>query len=235
MYQKILVQVKKNFTTNYINDNTQGPIASISAGPGAITRVYINNNNNKQINLLGHKYLSPYFTVKNGYVLLNKFNKKLPMDEKKRNDLLGYCQIGYHKNIEVTSRNYYSYYEKLKDKNQIIDQVCCAAINMKNINNQLNDQNYSKCKFLLNAAYEGTYFCAIKNKRKKIFLTLIGGGVFQNPLNLIYESILKAHLKYSKNKMSKIERVYIILYNASDEYKPFYTLLKKNNIPFFVN
>ena len=39
------------------------------------------------------------------------------------------------------------------------------------------------------AAYLGTLLAAVALGRKRVVLTLIGGGVFQNPIGLIWESI----------------------------------------------
>jgi hypothetical protein len=45
------------------------------------------------------------------------------------------------------------------------------------------------CQQLLRAAYLGTLLAAIALDRSPVVLTLIGGGVFHNPLDLIWESI----------------------------------------------
>jgi hypothetical protein len=48
------------------------------------------------------------------------------------------------------------------------------------------------CGSLLRAAYLGTLLAALASRRKKVVLTLIGGGVFGNPIPLIWKSILWA-------------------------------------------
>ena len=45
---------------------------------------------------------------------------------------------------------------------------------------------------LLRAAYLGTLLAAASAKRKWVVLTLIGGGVFANPVEWIWESILES-------------------------------------------
>src|SRR5207244_3527109 len=48
------------------------------------------------------------------------------------------------------------------------------------------------CTVLLRAAYLGTLLAAAALGRPRVVLTLIGGGVFGNPVPLIWESILWA-------------------------------------------
>lgn len=48
------------------------------------------------------------------------------------------------------------------------------------------------CRQLLRAAYLGTLLAAVTLHRKQVVLTLIGGGVFSNPVPLIWESIVWA-------------------------------------------
>jgi predicted Rdx family selenoprotein len=48
------------------------------------------------------------------------------------------------------------------------------------------------CRQLLRAAYLGTLLAAIALDRSPVVLTLVGGGVFGNPRELIWESIMWA-------------------------------------------
>lgn len=48
------------------------------------------------------------------------------------------------------------------------------------------------CRQLLRAAYLGTLLAAVVLERSPVVLTLIGGGAFGNPLDLIWESIIWA-------------------------------------------
>ena len=48
------------------------------------------------------------------------------------------------------------------------------------------------CGSLLRAAYLGALLAAVANRRSRVVLTLIGGGVFGNPIPLIWKSILWA-------------------------------------------
>ena len=73
---------------------------------------------------------------------------------------------------------------------------------------------------------------AIKNGRKHIYLTLIGGGVFGNRKSSIHEAIIKAHLRWGNNVESKLEKVSLVLFSSSDIYEPFARDLKAQGIPF---
>jgi O-acetyl-ADP-ribose deacetylase (regulator of RNase III) len=48
------------------------------------------------------------------------------------------------------------------------------------------------CQQLLRAAYLGTLLAATSLARKRVVLTLIGGGVFRNPVSLIWDAIVWA-------------------------------------------
>ncbi len=49
--------------------------------------------------------------------------------------------------------------------------------------------NVEVCRQLLRAAYLGTLLSAVSLGRTRVVLTLIGGGVFGNPISLIWEAI----------------------------------------------
>lgn len=84
------------FLTEYVDDMTQGPAASVSAGPGAITRLLYPfydedkpaeewmQTKTKQVEFLGD--VKEYYTVSNGYVIQSGNELKLdaiPEEEKK--------------------------------------------------------------------------------------------------------------------------------------------------------
>ena len=53
-------------------------------------------------------------------------------------------------------------------------------------------------KGILDASYEGVFSVAAQNTTRKVFLTFIGGGVFQNSMTWISDAIYKAAVKYRK-------------------------------------
>jgi len=145
-------------------------------------------------------------------------------------------KIGHHKDVQVTTGHRSLGFERVIDPEQIIDQVFCAAVNIaqgasgrKNIKHPYCKE---KCQFILEAAYTGTYLAAIKNERKHIFLTLIGGGAFGNPKSWIYKAILLAHKKWSRDKSSCLEKVTLVLFRASELDDGFLNKLAENSIPY---
>jgi len=118
----------------------------------------------------------------------------------------------------------------------LVDQVFCAAVNisqgisgMKNMRQPNVEQ---KCQFILTSAYYGTYMSAILHRRKKLFLTLIGGGAFSNDLEWIYDTILRAHIKWTSNSNCQLSRVYLVLFNSSDVRSSFLDDLEHTGVPF---
>ena len=61
---------------------------------------------------------------------------------------------------------------------------------------------------ILNASYEGIFSVAAQNPTKKLFLTFIGGGVFQNSMTWIANAILRAALIYKKSGV----KVFLVCY-----------------------
>jgi hypothetical protein len=55
----------------------------------------------------------------------------------------------------------------------------------------------AKLRFLLKAAYTSAYLAATQCKAKCLYLTLVGGGWFGNPLNLILDAINEVHEEYT--------------------------------------
>eukprot|EP01124_Arcella_intermedia_P024565 TRINITY_DN4165_c0_g2_i4.p1 TRINITY_DN4165_c0_g2~~TRINITY_DN4165_c0_g2_i4.p1 ORF type:complete len:819 (+),score=199.11 TRINITY_DN4165_c0_g2_i4:42-2498(+) len=237
------------FTQDYVNDKTQGPIASISAGAAAICRVHApfydprkphskwTQNSKRQLNFL--KNLEEYFTIKNGYVVLNDNSKDLPDEKapgKPWDTLLKSFLVAYHRSVQVTSTTRENgYYNKIVNENQLIDQVFSAALNINQgtsgEDNKKTKNIESKCKFLLKCAYESAYVSAIYHERKKLYLTLVGAGVFGNNLDWIYESILQAHLKWARHPNCTLKTVYIVQYSDLQHSDSFLQQLR-NTIPY---
>ncbi len=81
---------------------------------------------------------------------------------------------------------------------------------------------------ILDATYEAAFMIAYKNYRrtrnKKLFLTLVGGGVFENPQEWIISAIRKAAVKFRKVPLD----IKIVSYGSSnplvrdlvEEFKP---------------
>lgn len=181
-----------DYLSMLMTDSTQGPSASAGAGAGAILR------------LMHHLYIKPinlledvkYYKTINGKMAGVNEDIKYDYSEQK---------VGIQCNVSANfdRRNYECVYYKDAPK---IDQVFVSTIC---IHNKKRDEEY--CKELLRMAYELTYLSAIHRDTEIMYLTLIGGGDFRNPLNLIIDALTNAHLKYSMK--SKLRKVYLPLYD----------------------
>lgn len=192
--------------TKYIYDKTQGPFGSISAAPGLIHRSYSIFHNNKkspldwrqtkfkQINFL--QDVLDYYPTTNGYIDLNKSQLKSPIS-----DIVNKIKIGFHENIQVTFGMTYpqELHETIDDPNQLIHQVFTSTIDLGTVSGSTNyrllQQNPSIVlqlnQHLLDASYESIIRLAWLKNYKKVYLTLIGGGVFQNSFSLLAQSLEK--------------------------------------------
>ena len=74
----------------------------------------------------------------------------------------------------------------------------------------------SKTTVLLRAVYEGTYLAAIYEKTQHLVLTLVGGGVFGNPIEEI-TVIAGAHKKSGLTKVPSKQFVCPSIFSQCDE------------------
>ncbi|WP_024611932.1 hypothetical protein [Pseudoalteromonas sp. TB64] len=210
----------------YEYDRTQGPACAIAAGAGTIYRNYFANVNgeigqtsNNQIDCLAEMGVAlgnksnRLWEMKNGYVLasadgLTAINAKLELaTESERDELRSLLRIGVQWNTEVTLNN-------LK---QTVTQVYCSALPVAY--SQVPAQLWTNfAKLILEATYEATICSAILNFQKtgnnKVYLTLIGGGVFGNEREWIMSAIERSLKRYEYAGLD----VFIVSYGSSDPY-----------------
>ncbi|ELP85980.1 hypothetical protein EIN_136540 [Entamoeba invadens IP1] len=234
-----------NFTTNYVYDRTQGPIASIGAPAAAICRVHFPFYDSKidpqqwgqtdehQVEILGK--LKNKYPVVNGYPLLSKEKKVTESDEDK-------YIAAIHSNVTAMMRMCGGKIEVVGQADrQKIDQVIAAALNVGQgmsgmRNGQIADKEKSMRTFPLKCGYEATYLTAIKNGRENVVLTLLGNGVFGNTTESVCESIIQTHLKFGIKNNGSIRRVIVPLFSIGgyDALPIFEKLLKKNGVEYEV-
>ena len=102
---------------------------------------------------------------------------------------------------------------EISDPVPIIDQVFVATLN-RNAPLPHSQHLQRKTQFLLRAAYEGTYLAANLRKTQHLVLTLVGGGVFGNPIEEIAKAIAHAHQKWSHQSSLQTVRLPIYSLNA---------------------
>ncbi|ELP88907.1 hypothetical protein EIN_476190 [Entamoeba invadens IP1] len=234
----------KNFTTEYIYDHTQGPSASLGAPASAIFRVHFpfydpttndrtwGQTKEKQLEMLGD--LDHLFHVENGYPHLS-----LPLDITTFDD--GKIKVGVQTDAEVA---FVWEVRKMrvvpKNKRNLIDQVFCAGINVRQGGGALNwpviEQYPILMCSILKADYEGTYLTAIRNQRKTIVLTLIGNGVFGNPIQQVCDAIVQTHLKYGVKNNGKVQRVVLPVFKVGgdDVVKCLVPMLEAHGIKYVI-
>jgi len=110
----------------------------------------------------------------------------------------------------------------------------CAAVNIfqgrTGNENSRHPAVEDKCRLVLDMAYQGTYLVTITNNRSQIFLTLVGGGIFGNKREWIYDAIISAHLNWGV-KGSSLEKVTLIVFNPRDIAPNFRERLEAEGIP----
>jgi len=163
------------YLTKLMRDLTQGPSAAAGAGHGSILR--LTQHKKKPINLLEDTALK----VNNGK--LYNSNQTVIDDN--------LIKIGLHSNVRACFLRSLQF--EYNPNGPIIDQVYTSTCICSR-----RDKDFKLPQILLTKAYEGTYMCGIYKKSKRIVLTLIGGGCFNNPLDLIIQIIATMHKKYSK-------------------------------------
>ena len=206
-----------DFVSNLAIDSTQGPSASASTGVSAITRMHAafydrstnpqtwGQTDDRQVELLGHPLVSPHFPVINGKLIFRQTEPRKYYKE----DLSPNIRIGLHQR----ARAYFGhrsppYMEKIENP-PIIDQVFVSALN-RYAPLPIQDHIEDKTNILLDAAYSGTYLAARYCQTKHLVLTLVGGGSFGNPPELIARAIVQAHIEYGS--LTNIESVTLPLF-----------------------
>ncbi len=201
----------QNFLTKYIDDPTQGTFGAVSAGPGTIYRTYIH----PKINLL-RKY-SNWFEVSNGKLVRTNM-KQIPSVMP---DYLDQIQVCTHESTQVThtldnTEKKNGDWKFIKQNGPIIHQsfVSTMAFSKEDL---IPEHMKRIVKCLLVSAYMSTFASAFKINAKKIYLTLIGGGVFHNPHDMIIDAIHYAIRFWKPLLIKRNVPIYIVYYNERDK------------------
>ena len=195
--------------TIYSSDPTQGPACAIPTGPATVYRNYffpfqqgIGQTRDRQINnlesiqqILLDIYGKRFFRVKNGYTVADK-KDLVELNQILANPdlcqlLIEQLKVGFLKSAEVVFRDRYNI---LGDPDQLVSQLYVSALSIAYAGN--NKDWYPLAEIILNAAYEATIYAGLLNyletENNKVYLTLLGGGAFGNPPNLIVNAIKRA-------------------------------------------
>lgn len=192
----------------YERDNTQGPACAIACGAGTIFRNYFVNIDGqkgqtatRQINCLDEigRYFNNekqhYWRMSNGYALFTKeglhaINHQIENLSRQEYEMLkGKLRIGIQWDTEVT----------INQNKNIVTQAYCSALPVAYslFESELLERF---ARLILEATYEATLLAAIENFQRtgnnKVFLTLVGGGVFGNKTEWIIDAVENAVKKF---------------------------------------
>lgn len=184
----------------YINDNTQGPRTALSCAPGTFVRnYYITTIYGSQFNALEYLKISHL----NGYLIWGTSPQDI---EKKINhdNVMIPCMI-YTQVVGVTKSNAVNKHVSQK----LVHQIYSSAAPVNSYRNGGDRQTQLNiASKILTAQYTGIIGMGLllhtfdkartQLKRPRINLTMVGGGVFNVPDNIIIDAISKAIAKYNK-------------------------------------
>lgn len=194
----------------YSYDRTQGPACAIACGAGTVYRNYfvpmngqLGQTAEQQINTLSaietvlDNTQHLYWWVDNGYQkagirTLDCLQRRLEhYSPTQQAAIIAQLQIGIQWDTEVT----------LTEQAHNVTQVYCSGVPIG-----YNDAPASSwtpfAPLLLQATYEATFWAAWEHYQKtgvgQLFLTLVGGGVFENPLPWIIAAIEQALYQFQE-------------------------------------
>ncbi|KAH0788072.1 hypothetical protein GPJ56_007903 [Histomonas meleagridis] len=182
--------------SSYAIDLTQGPTLAIASPAGILYRNYFIEHDNvkgqikSEINLLQKtpiKVIHGKAVIKSNDI--DSFNRYNWEDE---NNYL----VGVHENLDVnTNRGDGKWVYKESVKDQMVHQIFCAAFNFRMC--PKTEQTLNWTYHMLRSEYRTTILAAWNNSLKypgrtgsnKCVLTLVGGGVFDNPMEVVCKAI----------------------------------------------
>jgi hypothetical protein len=185
----------------YPSDSTQGPRASVSAFPATLVRHYaapradgshfVQVSNGAQINLLADVCRPGVVQVRNGYLLAADIADP-PALARVLEDQFDMVRVGVHDEVEVVLG--YEWEGGVPSPPPMISQVFTSTVagGMYGPLPASDPIWETICRQLQRAAYLGTLLAVASLGKGQTVLTLIGGGVFHNPVRLIWESLLWA-------------------------------------------
>ncbi len=180
---------------DYLHDYTQGPRASVSAFPGTFLRHYqapaddgsrFVQTDARCLNLLKDVFDDGIARVHCGYLQASEVRDKVAFADalEQRFDL---ARVGVHDDIEVVFGHDWS---GPVVGHKRIAQVLTSTIAQGGYGRDDGSSELARARRqLLRVAYLGTLLAAADLEKSVVLLTLIGGGVFGNPLSDIWDAI----------------------------------------------
>jgi hypothetical protein len=185
---------------SYFNDSTQGPRAAISAWSGTLLRHYAapdgrggrftQTEGGRQLNLLADIEREGLPRVRSGYLQLGSKDDVQGLADTLERE--GHrIRVGVHDDLPVLLGADWDG-EVIGDVRIAQALTSTVAGGSYGLLDATNPCHRRIATALLNAAYEGTLRAALALGRPVAVLTMIGGGAFGNPRDLIWGAILHA-------------------------------------------
>lgn len=186
----------------YLHDPTQGPRASISAFPATLVRHYaapradgsrfVQRDGGEQLDLLADVCDPGVAAVRSGYLRASDIAQPARF-ARALEDRFEAIAVGVHDGAEVVLGAAWT--GRVDGApHRTIAQVLTSTIagGMYGDLDDRDDDGAAIYRQLQRAAYLGTLLAAAALGKRRVVLTLIGGGVFANPTRIIWEAILWA-------------------------------------------
>jgi hypothetical protein len=187
---------------DYFHDLTQGPRASISvfpatlqrhyAAPGDKTKRFVQTTGGKQLDLLADVFEPGTSPVVNGYLYGHGAMSASALVQALESGFER-IRVGLHESAQVVLG--YNWDGSVADSgSRLITQVFTSTVagGWYGGESEFGEQFEPTCRLLQRAAYLGTLLSAAALRRSTVVLTLIGGGVFANPVEIIWKALLSA-------------------------------------------
>lgn len=180
---------------DYVHDFTQGPRASVSAFPGTFLRHYAApakdgsrfvQTDARAIDLLADVFDPSIASVRGGYLTTHGIQDRAALAQALV-DRFGEIRVGLHDDVEVVYG--YDWSGPVLGARRIA-QVFTSTIALGSYSHDKEGGEIEIVRQqLLRGAYVGTLLGAASLEKSTVVLTLIGGGVFGNPKDDIWEAI----------------------------------------------
>lgn len=192
--------------TAYAYDNTQGPACAVACAAGTLLRNYlvalpagVGQTEQRQINTLQEVLAAlegmglTGFHMRNGYLMAPPATMQATaqmlraLDAVQWEQLRQQLQIGVQHHSQVTAAD--------APAGQKLTQAYCAALPIAYNQGRLKDWE-PMARLVLEATYEATLLAGVLNAQTtgnpRVYLTMVGGGVFGNPPAWILQAIERA-------------------------------------------
>jgi len=212
----------------YATDCTQGPAASFGVPGASLLRCHYAFEDRSQPSTQWGQYLGHEVELlldvqnytgrcQNGKLVLT--GKEKPVTSDMIDAVAERVRVGLHSDAEVVFTRGSNRRElKVLPEGQrpLVDQVLSASANWNAICVPIPKQNLCNLtRALLRASYSGAYLAAIHRKRSLLLLTFIGGASFGNPVEMILEELVRAHVSFADHPESSLREVRLVVYEKN--------------------